>query len=147
MASVITNLSDKRRQKQWKFERGILRHLSIKGLKKHVEQHFRPIMPFQFLVNPFLLDPIMDLAIDAYLIGAEFSRICYLGETDEEVKLRCQLELQELSHSLFHILYGWFDTKGGSNEESLSILSDTFVDYWWERGLQEGKKRYRMKLH
>ena len=143
--TVVVNLSDKRRKKQWRFERAILRHLSLQHLKKHVKGHFKSIIPFQFMASPFLVDPIMDLGIDAYLIGAEFSRLGFLGETDAEVKRRCELELSELSHSLFHIVYGWFDN--GGYEESLSVLADTFVDHWWERGLEEGKKRYRLKLH
>ncbi|WP_088106074.1 YbaK family protein [Halalkalibacter urbisdiaboli] len=144
--AVITTFFDKRREKQWKFERKVLRRVSLKKMKGNVRDHFRQVIPFHFLTHPFLIDPCMDLAIDAYLLGAEYGRFGYLGETEDEVKERCNVELNDLSHSLFDFLQTWL-----MNEDylldSLKITTDVFINEWWEKGFREAEKLLRLKLH
>ncbi|ADC49809.1 hypothetical protein BpOF4_08755 [Alkalihalophilus pseudofirmus OF4] len=144
--AVVSTFSEKRREKQWKFERGVLRQLSLKQLKEDVHKHFKPVVPFYFLSHPFLLDPCMDMAIDAYLVGAEYGRFGYLGESVSEVMARCEDELTDISFSLFNLLQGW----NGDTDyllESLKISSDVFIDRWWEKGFKEAEKRHRLRLH
>ncbi|GAE35378.1 YbaK family protein [Halalkalibacter akibai] len=142
----VTVLSDKRREKQWKFERKILRNLSLKELKAHVEEHFKPVVPFHFLSHPFLLDPCMDMAIDAFLVGAEYSKFGYQGESEREVKRRCDDDLTEISNCIFNLLQGWL-LDSDYLLDSLQIATEAFVDHWWTKGFREGEKRYRMRLH
>ncbi|WP_227938858.1 YbaK family protein [Alkalihalobacillus deserti] len=142
----VTVLSDKRREKQWKFERNVLKNLSLKDLKANVEEHFKPVVPFHFLSHPFLLDPCMDMAIDAFLLGAEYGKFGYLGESEKQVKERCDDDLTEIMHCIFNLLQGWLmdsDYLLGS----LQISTEAFVEHWWMKGFKEGEKRYRLRLH
>ncbi|WP_157801079.1 DUF2521 family protein [Bacillus solitudinis] len=41
------------RGKQWKFERSVLRHLSLKNLQANIKEYFKPVVPFHFLSHPF----------------------------------------------------------------------------------------------
>ncbi|MFC0559036.1 YbaK family protein [Halalkalibacter alkalisediminis] len=142
----VTVLSDKRREKQWKFERSVLKNLSLKDLKADVEQHFKPVVPFHFLSHPFLLDPCMDMAIDAFLLGAEYGKFGYLGESEKQVKERCDDDLTEISHCIFNLLQGWL-LDSDYLLDSLQIATEAFVEQWWAKGFREGEKRYRLRLH
>ena len=142
----VTVLSDKRREKQWKFERNVLKNLSLKDLKADVEEHFKPVVPFHFLSHPFLLDPCMDMAIDAFLLGAEYGKFGYLGESEKQVKERCDDDLTEISHCIFNLLQGWL-LNSDYVLDSLQIATEAFVDRWWTKGFREGEKRYRLRLH
>jgi DNA phosphorothioation-dependent restriction protein DptG len=142
----VTVLSDKRREKQWKFERNILKNLSLKDLKANVEEHFKSVVPFHFLSHPFLLDPCMDMAIDAFLLGAEYSKFGYLGESEMQVKQRCDDDITEISHCIFNLLQGWL-IDSEYLLDSLQISTEAFVEHWWMKGFKEGEKRYRLRLH
>lgn len=87
----------------------------------------------------------MDLAIDAYLLGADLGRLGFLGESDEKVKRRCEADLTELSHSLYNLLQMW-GNEAVSFSEALNLSADSFVNEWWLAGFNEGKKRYLLKL-
>ncbi|MCM3762342.1 YbaK family protein [Alkalihalobacillus oceani] len=144
--TVVTTLAERRREKQWKFERSLLRKLSLKEIKASVETHFKTVVPFYFLSHPFLVDPCMDMAIDAYLLGAEYGRFGYLGETVEEVKQRCAEEMIDLTHAIFTLLQGWLL----DNEyvlDSLKVATESFVDTWWTHGFKEAERQYRLRLH
>ncbi|MBP3953446.1 YbaK family protein [Bacillus suaedae] len=144
--TVVTTLANKRREKQWKFERNVLKHLSLKNLKADVEVQFKPIVPFHFLSHPFLLDPCMDMAIDAYLLGAEFAKFGYYGESEQQVKARCDEELTEITHVIFNLLQGWL-LDSEYVLDSLKLATENFVERWWSEGFREGEKRHRMRLH
>lgn len=144
--TVVTTLADRRREKQWKFERNVLRKLSLNELKADVKEQFKPIVPYHFLSHPFLLDPCMDMAIDAYLLGAEYSRFGYIGESEKEVKRRCDDELTDITHSIFNLLQGWL-LNSDFLLDSLKVATESFVDHWWSKGFREGEKRYRLRLH
>ncbi|WP_332696696.1 YbaK family protein [Halalkalibacter lacteus] len=143
---AVTVLSEKRREKQWKFERSVLRNLSLKKLQANVEEYFKPVVPFHFLSHPFLLDPCMDMAIDAFLLGAEYGKFGYLGETTKDVKHRCDDELTEISHCIFNLLQGWL-LDSDYLLDSLKVAVEAFVEHWWIQGFNEGEKRYRLRLH
>ncbi|WP_100406027.1 YbaK family protein [Bacillus solitudinis] len=143
---MVTTFSEKRREKQWNFERKVLRNVSLKQMKENVQGHFRPIIPFHFLNHPFLIDPCMDIAIDAYLLGAGYGRFGFLGETRVEVKERCEEDIIELTHMLFDFLQGWL-MDADFMFDSLQIVSDVFINEWWEKGFQEGEKLIRLRLH
>ncbi|BAB03957.1 YbaK family protein [Halalkalibacterium halodurans] len=144
--TVITTFTQKRREKQWKFERKMLRELTLQQIKKDIQTHFQDIIPFHFLTHPFLMDPCTDMAIDAYLLGAEFGRFGYYGEPAEKAKVRCEEELSDLSHYVFDLLQGWY-TNSEFILDSLHVASQAFVDHWWRKGFEEGTKRYKLRLH
>ncbi|MFV8829697.1 DUF2521 family protein [Alkalihalobacterium sp. APHAB7] len=144
--TVITTFSEKQREKRWKFERKVLRQLSLNDLKKDAQQHFEPLFPFHFQYEPFLIDPIIDAAIDSFLIGAEFSRFGYYGELLRDVRFRCEDELKDIYTQLFYILEAWY-TYRDIGLDSLYLAVEQFVEKWWEKGFTEGTKRYRMRLH
>ncbi|WP_096202078.1 DUF2521 family protein [Bacillus sp. FJAT-45350] len=144
--AVITTFSEKQREKRWSFERKVLREISLTEVRKNVQEHFETLFPFQFLTHPFLIDPCIDMAIDAYLVGAEYSRHGYFGETKEMVRERCDEEVREIRLQLFDLLNGWMSPNELSMD-SLYIAVDMFVEEWWDKGFYKGKERYRLRLH
>lgn len=141
--NVITTLNDKRREKQWNFERKMLRHIDLKKMERSIKEWVRPLMPFQFQAYPFLLDQSIDMTIDAFLLGTEYGRFGIYGESTIDSKKRCDAELTMLSHSLCDTLSGW---NGESPSESLLTAIDMLLGTWWEKGYLEARKAYKLRL-
>lgn len=144
--TVVTTFLEKQREKRWKFERNVLGELSMMKLKEDAVAHFEPLFPKRFSQCPFLFEPCIDTALDAYLLGAEFSRFGYYGETSKETKKRCEHELNEIYYQLFDILEPWFRFREPSLD-SLAMTVEYFIEKWWEKGFIEGEKRYKLRLH
>lgn len=143
--NVITTFEDRRRKKQWNFERQVLRKLSLSTIRGFIHTHFPSIFDNQKIGTGFVEDVCVDFAIDAYLLGAEYSRFGYLGESELIARRRCQDEYNEHIQHLYHQLSGWI--YNNDQNDNFHTLCEGFILYWWERGFQEGEKRYRMKLH
>jgi len=106
--------------------------------------HFPSVFEHQKIGGSFVENACVDLAIDAYLLGAEFSRFGYYGESEVSVRRRCKDEFENQVNHLYDQLSGWF-VKNSIDDNYLN-LCDEFILFWWENGFQEGGKRYRMKL-
>lgn len=143
--TVVTTFWEKRQEKQWKFERHMLGGLSLEQLKEDAKKHFSPLFPMPVACSPYFLDPCVDTAIDAYLLGAEYSRFGYYGEKSDQVKKRCERELNEIFYLLFDLLHPWYDYHH-LTAESLVIAVQYFVERWWEKGFLEGKKHHKLRL-
>lgn len=143
---VITTLADKRREKRWNFERKLLQDISLKEIEKHYQQTFAHSISKQFISSPMLTDPSMDIGIDAYLLGANYSRFYQYGENEQQAKSRAEDELTDLSFDMFNLLMCWTE-QGEHYGDQLGIACDVYVDQLWQKGFQLGAKRYRMKLH
>ncbi|PAD13635.1 hypothetical protein CHH73_20185 [Shouchella clausii] len=144
--NVITTLTERRREKQWNFEKKMLRHISMKEMEKAIKEWMFPILPFQFQAYPFLIDQCLDMTIDAYLLGTEFGRFGYYGEPAQEVRKRCEEELTDLSHCLCATLTGWSKEERAPTE-ALLAASDMLIGTWWEKGFREASKAYKLRLH
>lgn len=142
--NIITTLTEKRREKQWNFEKKMLRNIDIRKMETNIKDWIRPIMPFQFQAYPFLIDQCLDMTIDAYLLGADFGRFGFYGETVKDSKQRCFGGLTELSHSLCATLSGWNEA---DSSEYMLIATDMLMDQWWEKGYLDSCKAYKLRLH
>lgn len=146
--NVITTLKEKRKEKQITYERKMLRELSLEGLKRKVNELFSEFLQTRAVFQTTLEDGCVDVAIEAYLLGAKFSKFGYYGENAVHVKQRCSRELKYFTDSLFDYFLYWGNI-GDSDfvNESLYYTCEYFVDYWWSEGFQKGEKRYRLRLH
>ena len=143
--NVISTFEERRRKKQWNFERQVLRKLTLSEIRGFVQTHFPDLFTEKKIGTTFLEDVCVDFAIDAYLLGAEYSRFGYFGETEIMVRQRCYPEYNEHVEHLYHQLSGWMFQY--EHNEELFGLCEGFILHWWEKGFHEGEKRYRMKLH
>ncbi|MBM7694832.1 hypothetical protein JOC77_004311 [Peribacillus deserti] len=146
--NVITTLKEKQREKQVKYERKVLRELSIDQLKKRVQQQFGHNRLFQLSFSQVLEEGCYDVAIEAYLLGAHFSKFGYYGEDASSVKNRCQAEEKHLIDTLFNFVLYWGKAEQQDYiSESLYYECEQYVDSWWKDGFQKGQKMYKMRLH
>ncbi|MGA9287325.1 MAG: DUF2521 family protein, partial [Anaerobacillus sp.] len=86
----------------------------------------------------------MDIAIEAYLLGAEYSKFSYHGESMAMVHERCFKLEKALIDALFDYWLYWKTSAG--YEESLQLTCDVFVSNWWKEGFQKGTMRRRLRL-
>lgn len=144
--TVITTFFEKQRKKQWMFERKVLRKLSLVEIRSNARNHFEGLFSPQLVNHPFIEDFCIDLAIDAYLVGAEYSRFGYYGETIVQVRNRCSKKIKEITDKLMEFLQ-LYSEGNDLLMQSMYISSQIFIDHWWEQGFKEGEKRYRLRLH
>ncbi|MFX3624235.1 MAG: DUF2521 family protein [Ectobacillus sp.] len=145
--TVITTLKEKRKEKQIKYERKMLRELSLQILKKNINKYFMAyteIPQFARCCEEYCIE----LAIESYLLGASYSKFGYYGESFFDVKQRCIWEEQSLTEMLFHFLSSIPIAE--LSEQQRNQLYDrcqSFVSLWWKEGYEKGERRYRLRLH
>jgi hypothetical protein len=146
--TVITTFKEKRREKQIKYERSVLRDLSIQTLKERVQQYFGSTrISSAFIINTGIEEACYDVALEAYLLGAKFSKFGYYGEDIESVRMRCYKEEKHLVDTLFNFLLFWGNGEEGFMSESLYYLCEQYVQVWWREGYEKGYRRYKLRLH
>lgn len=146
--NVITSFKEKRLAKQIKFERQLLKELSIKKLKNNVDQFFGKCeLTANLLLNAGIEEACYDVAIEAYILGGQFSRFGYYGETIEQIKLRCENEFYHFVETLYNFFLYWGAENNSVASDQLYDICEQFVDYWWLNGYDNGERHYKLKLH
>jgi len=145
--AVITSFDLKKREKQIKYERAVLKEISIKDLKEKVARHFgSSSLTSSIMLNTGIEEACYDVAIEAFLLGANYSKFSDYGEEIKEIKNRCEEEDTHLKDTLYHFLLYWGSEESSKNE-SLYYLCEQFVDEWWLEGFEKAKKRRKLRLH
>ena len=146
--TVITTFKEKRREKQIKYERSVLRDLSINTLKERVKQYFGSTNLAQsFVMNTGIEEACYDVALEAFLLGAKFSKFGYRGENAEDVRKRCFREEKHLIDTLYNFLLYWGNGQEGTMSESLYYLCEQYIFAWWKEGFEKGQRRHKLRLH
>ncbi|MBL4954600.1 YbaK family protein [Neobacillus sp. OS1-32] len=146
--TVITTFKEKRLEKQMKYERSVLRELSIQSLKTRVQQLFGSMrLTSNLIMNAGVEEACYDIALEAYLLGAKFSKFGYYGEEIEKVRLRCFQEEKHLIDTLYNFLLYWGSGQEGAMSEALYYQCEQYVHIWWQEGFEKGKMRHKLRLH
>ncbi|MGG0186238.1 DUF2521 family protein [Bacillus rhizoplanae] len=141
--NVIVSLKEKQREKQLKYERKILRELSLQTLRENIRDCF-----FMDTLHRHYEDYCIEVGIESYLLGARYSKFGYYGESLLDVKSRSSHEEVQLTEMLFHFLISAsLHTLEENEDEQLYQLCQRFINAWWQQGYEKGERRYRMKLH
>jgi Protein of unknown function (DUF2521) len=147
--NVITTFNSKRREKQIKTERELLKEISIKMLKESVRKHFGYIrvQGGTFMQEGFD-EACFDVAIESYLLGGKLSKFGRQGDSLDDVKKRCDEELKHFIDTLYNFWLYWAEM-GVSNkvDESFYYCCEHFVETWWAEGYHNGIKRLKLRLH
>ncbi|WHY77787.1 YbaK family protein [Neobacillus sp. WH10] len=146
--TVITTFKERKREKQIKYERSVLKELSINTLKERVRQYFGSTrIASSFVMNTGIEEACYDVALEAFLLGAKFSKFGYYGEDMEAVRLRCFKEEKHLIDTLYNFLLYWGSEEEGTMSESLYYLCEQYIHVWWREGYEKGQRRLKLRLH
>ncbi|PLT35299.1 DUF2521 family protein [Bacillus sp. V5-8f] len=146
--NVITTLREKQKAKQVKYDRKILRELSIETLKGRVKECFGSDRIIGVSLSQVLEEACYDVAIEAFLLGANYSKFASYGESMDMARDRSSKEEKHLTDTLFNFLLYW--GKAGDNDiynESLYYRCEGYVGAWWKDGFEKGDRRRKMRLH
>lgn len=142
----IISLKQKRHQKELKYERKMLKELNLTEIKAKIDHCFRSFE--EKFKKTIIEDGCIDFAIEAFLLGAKYSRFGYYGESMQSANKRCQFEEKRLIDDFFDYLMNWGKIKEGElSIEELFIVCEYFIHSWWEQGYTKGEKRYKLRLH
>ncbi|MFC5465132.1 DUF2521 family protein [Lederbergia graminis] len=147
MMTVLTSFEDRKKEKQLAYERKLLRDLPVQELKKSVMLHFNQIRKQIGPMDEDVEEVCFDVAVEAFLIGGEYSRFSMHGETIHMAKKRCTQSIDEFIDTLFHFWLYWNLDKERIREDSIYSSCEKFVDYWWKKGFLKGERRYKLRLH
>ncbi|WP_342433890.1 YbaK family protein [Neobacillus sp. FSL H8-0543] len=146
--NVITTFKEKKRDKQIKYERSVLKDLSIKMLKERVQHYFGGTkIASSFVMNKGIEEACYDVALEAYLLGAKLSKFGYYGESVDDVRKRCYKEEKHLIDTLYNFLLYWGHGEEGIMSESLYYSCEGYIDIWWREGFDKGQRRHKLRLH
>lgn len=146
--NIVTTFIEKKREKQIKHERSMLRELSLNILQARVKQYFSSsVLTSNLVMNSGIEEACYDVAIEAYLLGAKFGRFGYYGESIESVRLRCENEERHLIDTLYNFFLFWGKGEEGTESESLYYLCEQYVESWWREGFMKAEKKFKMRLH
>ena len=146
--NVITTFAEKKRAKQLKYEKSVLRDISVKVLKERVRQYFGSSRITQSLImNSGIEEACYDVGIEAFLLGANMSRFDFMVKRSEVVKMRCHQEEKHLIDTLYNFLLYWGSGEEGVVNESLCYHCEQYVNSWWLDGFHKGERRIKLKLH
>lgn len=144
---MITSFDIKKREKQIKYEKAVLKEISLKQLKEKVARYFGSSnLTKSVLMNQGIEEACYDVAIESFLLGANYSKFSEYGEDIQDIKNRCLDEERHLKETLFHFLLYW-GSEESNKDESLYYLSEQFVEEWWIEGFEKAKRRRKLKLH
>lgn len=146
--NVITTFPQKQRERQIRFERSLMRELTIEALRTSFRQFFNGK---EYIVSQSLLLAIeegcYDIAIETFLFGSQFSRLGYFGVPWEEVYKRSQKQLSLFSRGLADFIHYWVnEDRDREVEADLLGACSQFVEYWFREGFLKGIMKYKMKL-
>ncbi|MCP8971147.1 DUF2521 family protein [Ectobacillus ponti] len=145
--NVITTFKDKRREKQLKYERRMLKEISLTALRKHIQQCFENYTD-SVLFSRHCEEYCIELAIESYLLGARYSKFGYYGEPLMQVRDRACHEEQDLTELLFHFMQNVpIAEMEEEQRHQLYELCQSFITSWWTEGYEKGERRYRLRLH
>ncbi|TKC14327.1 YbaK family protein [Robertmurraya kyonggiensis] len=146
--NVVTTFNEKRREKQLKYEKSVLKEISLKNLKERVTQYFGSSdLTSTLLLQAGVEEACYDVAIESYLLGAHFSRFGYYGESAQDVKKRCRKEEKHLADTLYNFLLYWGKGSEAVYSESLYYLCEQYIESWWMEGFRTGERRHKLRLH
>lgn len=145
---VITTFVDKRKEKQLKYEKSVLKEISIKALKEKVKYYFGSSdLTSSLVLHSGIEEACYDVAIESYLLGAHFSKFGYYGESVDDVKRRCLKEEKHLIDTLYNFMLYWGKGMEGVYSESLYYLCEQYIESWWMEGFRKGERRHKLRLH
>lgn len=146
--AVITTFKEKRKEKQLKYERRMLRELSYEEIKKIVNEYFHHYFRVGLSFSSVIEEGCVDIAIETYLLGASYSKFGYYGESIEAVEARCYQQEKNYTDALYDFITYWGQIgEDAMVNESLYYACEHFVHRWWTEGFRKGEKRYKMRLH
>ncbi|WP_273125254.1 DUF2521 family protein [Metabacillus sp. HB246100] len=144
--SEIISLKQKRHQKELKYEKKMLRELTLAEIKAKIDECFSG---FSSSVKKNVIeDGCVDFAIEAFMLGAKYSRFGYLGETMEAANSRCYHEEKQLTDELYDYYINWGKYRGSDSAlEEVHLACEHYIHSWWKQGYMKGEKRYKLRLH
>ena len=146
--TLITTFEDKRREKQLKYEKSVLKEISVKDLKEKVKRLFGSSRILSgLLARAGIEEACYDMAIEAYLLGAHYSHFGNSGESAVSVQDRCKEERVHFTDTLYHFFLYWAQNDEGMYSESLYYNCEQYINSWWMEGFRNGQRRHKLRLH
>jgi len=144
--SEVISIKQKRYQKELKYEKKMLRELSLTEIKHQMNYCFGKMIDNGR--KKIIEEACVDYAIEAFLLGAKYSRFGYYGETMDAANKRCQHEEKRLIDEFYDYFLNWGKVKiNDVSYDELYIASEHYIHTFWQEGFIKGEKRYKLRLH
>ena len=90
----------------------------------------------------------LNKTVEAYLLGASYSRFGFFGESIQTVNNRSRREEKLLIDELYEYMLIWGNqSESDFTNESIYYACEFLIHSWWSEGFEIGEKRYKLRLH
>lgn len=144
--NTVLNLASFRKDKKIQYERDMLKDFSLETLGRHYRHLAKGLKCLPGCSLEPAEDHCYDIAVEAFLLGAAYSKFSRYGEPIEKIKERSQSEIRMLTNQLFHYLIQPVENVSAFIEDTLYYLSDEYVMIWWLEGYSKGKNRLKLRF-
>ncbi|MED1742181.1 YbaK family protein [Bacillus swezeyi] len=146
MGTVLSFINEKQK-KQVNLEKKLLRELSLEKMVTTAEECFAPLFHYFSKHTDILYDGCIDFAIEAYLLGAEYGKFGYHGESVQKAMVRSEKEEKLLLHELYEYAVSWSEAFNNTiAHELLYDACEHFIQGWWKEGFSQREKRFKLRL-
>ncbi|MFN2748136.1 MULTISPECIES: YbaK family protein [Bacillus] len=146
MGTVLSFIEVKQK-KQIHLEKKLLCELSLEKMITRAEECFAPLFYFYSKHTDILYDGCIDFAIEAYLMGAQYGKFGYHGESVQKAMARSEKEERQLLHELYDYAVSWSEAFNiAVANEPLYYACESFIQSWWKEGFNQREKRFKLRL-
>ncbi|SFQ18973.1 DUF2521 family protein [Salibacterium halotolerans] len=138
---IVISLEPHRIKKEWKEEKRLLQDLDVQEVKSTAEKVFTPVFHrFQFPYT-FLEEACVDLALESFLSGGKYSRYVEGRALPFTFQVQAAAAVGEIAGELYEFMQCWVEDDPGCYLKEMKEAVDSFIVYWWKRGLETGVRR------
>ncbi|MGY4691785.1 DUF2521 family protein [Salibacterium sp. K-3] len=144
---VVISLEPHRIKKEWREEKRLLQDLQVQEIKETAEKVFIPVFDhFQFSYS-FLEEACMDLALEAFLSGGKYSRYVEDRALPFKFQVQAAAAIGLIASELYEFMVCWVEEDPDDEQPVMKEAVESFITYWWKRGLEAGVRRKLLHFH
>ncbi|RSL28937.1 DUF2521 family protein [Salibacterium salarium] len=144
---IVISLEPHRIKKEWLEEKKLLQNVQVKEIQATAEKVFVPVFKYFNFPYSFLEEACMDLALEAFLSGGKFSRYVENGALVFKFQVQAALEIGRISKELHEFMKSWVDDDPACESPEVKEAVESYIAFWWKRGLEAGTKRQLLRYH
>ncbi|MFZ4454432.1 DUF2521 family protein [Salibacterium aidingense] len=144
---VVISLEPHRIKREWEQEKKLLQDIQVQEVQATAKKVFIPVFEYFQFPYSFLEEACMDLALEAFLSGGKFSRYVEDRALPFKFQVQAAATIGLIAKELHEFIKSWVDEDPACDRAEMKEAVESFITYWWKRGLEAGTRRQLLRFH